>query len=85
MATAVGHLSSGDVTDDEFRIWFGGRLLAARKKRGLSQGVFARRLPPPIESRTVRGWEKGDVFPEVRNIVAILAALEMSPDEFFCD
>jgi transcriptional regulator with XRE-family HTH domain len=73
------------VTEDEFRIWFGQRIRAARAQRGLSQSAFARMLPPPVDSGTVGGWERGEVFPRPANIAAILVALETTPEGLFCD
>jgi transcriptional regulator with XRE-family HTH domain len=83
----LGHLPSCDVTEDEraFRLWFGQRIRAARERRGLSQNALARMLPPPIESGTIGGWERGEVFPRPANIAAILTALETTPESLFCE
>lgn len=72
-------------TEESFRLWFGQRIRATRERRGLSQNALARMLPAPIDSGTVGGWERGEVFPRPANIAAILAALEMTPEALFCE
>jgi len=72
-------------TETAFRRWFGSQIRAARTARGLSQSELARMLPPPIESRTVRGWEHGEVFPRPANIAALVDALDTTPQALFCE
>ena len=68
-----------------FRRWFGERLQAGREEAGLSRAALARRMPPPTESRTIRAWERGEIYPRPANIAALLKALEVEPRQLFGD
>src|SRR5262245_59615924 len=60
--------------------WFGGRLRELRMAAGLSRADLGQRAG--MAGRSVEGLEQGRVLPGWATVVALCAALDVSPEAF---
>lgn len=56
----------------------GGRIAEVRKLKGYSQEELGRRLKPPREKQAVSLWERGEIDPQVLQLLDIARALQCS-------
>src|SRR4030067_397779 len=62
---------------------FGQRLLSARKMSGLSLRELAGKMNVPITKQALSQYEKGQITPSSKVIIAISNALDLPVDYFF--
>lgn len=64
------------MTEAEMLRGFSQRLVAARKKRGLSQHTLARKLL--VDRSSIQKWELGMRYPQVYNVICLAKELDVS-------